>query len=319
MDMSLRAAISTEQIYAYKQSKHINEQCGNLGRMWGELDDTGEIVFYHWESSFSEYNTPKFNVEFKTVLEMLCSREQYGYALKSRDAMVAYCLDHSEGRFKDSQEYVFRADTKGYSYLIRCIPNGQDHAVCVSPYRRDRLDRHIKQAEKGIRFVTPKGKTKFIVPDGEKIQVTTSGAGTRNNTARYVDSSHFEVVTDYGSYLYHIFEFAAWLERHDGNVIPLRSTLPDKCYNVLPDGDEIITIKKGEDGYYHTGKYGHDRAAAQSIVDEYNERLGVTKAQAAAMLAGATLGWDAPAADPKNYDEQGQPIKPRHHDRGNAR
>ncbi len=31
-------------------------------------------------------------------------------------------------------------------------------------------------------------------------------------------------------------------------------------------------------------------------------------------MAGAT-----PAADPKNYDEQGHFIKPKHHDRGDAR
>ena len=50
-----------------------------------------------------------------------------------------------------------------------------------------------------------------------------------------------------------------------------------------------------------------------------NGELGVTKAQVAAMLAGATQGWATPAADPKNYDEQGQPIKLRHRDRGDAR
>ena len=71
---------------------------------------------------------------------------------------------------------------------------------------------------------------------------------------------------------------------------PLRSTLPDKCYNVLPSGDEIIIVKKGESGYYHTDKYGHDRAEAQAIVNECNESGGVTKAQAAAMLAGSMFG-----------------------------
>ena len=58
---------------------------------------------------------------------------------------------------------------------------------------------------------------------------------------------------------------------------------------------------------------------SQKLVDELNSEMGVSKAQAAAMLAGATQGWATPAADPKNYDEQGQPIKTRRHDRGDAR
>lgn len=39
--------------------------------------------------------------------------------------------------------------------------------------------------------------------------------------------------------------------------------------------------------------------------------MGVTKAQSAAMMAGSMFSWDAPAADPKNYDENGQPIPPK--------
>jgi hypothetical protein len=31
------------------------------------------------------------------------------------------------------------------------------------------------------------------------------------------------------------------------------------------------------------------------------------------------FGFDVPAADPANYDEKGQPIKPKHRDRGDAR
>ena len=122
-----------------------------------------------------------------------------------------------------------------------------------------------------------------------------------------------------GGSFYHIREFAEWLKECSGKVIPLRPGLPEKCYAVLPGGDEIITIKHSEDDYFHTYRYGHDRAHAQAIVDEYNGQLNVTKAQAAAMLAGAMRGWADPAADPKNYDEQGQPIKPRHRDRGDAR
>lgn len=61
------------------------------------------------------------------------------------------------------------------------------------------------------------------------------------------------------------------------------------------------------------------QAEALTIVGECNERGGVTKAQTAAMLAGSLFGWEVAASDPKNYDEQGQPIKPKRHDRGDAR
>ena len=133
--------------------------------------------------------------------------------------------------------------------------------------------------------------------------------------ARYIDDCHSAI----GGSVYHIREYASYLEQIGGKAIPIRPGLPEKCYAVLPSGDEIITVRHGEAGYYHTDKYGHDRAHVQAIVDEYNAQINVTKAQAAAMLAGSLFGWETPAADPKNYDGQGQPIKPKHHDRGDAR
>lgn len=318
IDLSLRAATQTERLYAFDQNVRIAGQCGSPGYLFGELDKTLSVFFHNWMQNDANENTPEFKAEFKAVLDMLRFDEQYGGILENRTAMTVYCHDHPEGRFHDGRDYAFRADTKDYAYLIRCIPDGDDdNHVYIHPYRRECLEHHMKQAEKGIRFITPQRKEKFRVPDGERIQITTSGAGTRVNTVRYVDDYYFELVTDRGSYLYHIHEFAKWLERHDGKVIPLRSTLPDKCYSVLPNGDEIITIKKGEDGYYHTDKYGHDRQAAQAIVDEYNGQLGVSKAQEAAMLAGSVFGWHVPGADPKNYDEQGHLIK--HRDRRDAR
>ena len=319
MDLTIRAATPGERLYAYEQSAQIAEKCGSPGYLHGGLDNIGTMFLSRWERNAVPENTPEFEAEFDTVLDMLRFDGRYDHALKNRAAMIAFCLAHPEARLETDQEYVFRADTDSYAYLIRCVPNGEDQHLYVHPYRRSQLDRHMKQAEKGIRFVTPEHKEKFRVPDGERVQLTTSGAGTRVNTARYVDDCHFEVVTDYDSYLYHIHEFAEWLERHEGTVIPMRSTLPDQCYCVLPSSDEIIIVKKGENGYYRTDKYGHDRAEAQAIVDECNKIGGVTKAQAAAMLAGSMFGWEVPGADPKNYDEQGHLIKRSHPDRGDAR
>ena len=315
MDMTLRPATSTERLYAYEQSMRIAERCGNPGHLWGELDNSGSIFLKSWQTFVRSQNTPEFKAEFNTVLDMLRFDERYGHVLKNRATMTVYCLDHAEGSFRNGFEYAFRADTQGYSYLIRCIPTGDDNHVYIYPYRRDLLDRHMKQAEKGIRFITPDGKEKFRVADGDMVRIITSEGASLDCMTRYIDDCHVEID---GSF-YHVREFAEWMKERSSKVIPLRPGLPERCYAVLPSGDEIITIKHGEDSYFHTGKYGHDRAHAQAIVDEYNEQINVTKAQAAAMLAGSMFGWEVPAADPKNYDEQGQPIKPKHHDRGDAR
>ena len=315
MELTMRPATPTERLYAYEQSGRIGKRCGNPGCLWGELDSSGSIFLKNWQTFDRSQNTPEFKAEFNTVLDMLRFDERYGHVLKNRAAMIVYCLDHSEGGFRSGFEYAFRADTRDYSYLIRCIPSGEDNHVYIYPYRRECLDRHMKQAEKGIRFITPDGKEKFRVADGDMVRITTSEGASLDRMTRYIDDCHAEI----GGSFYHIQEFAEWMKESNSKVIPLRPGLPERCYAVLPSGDEIIIVKKGESGYYHTDKYGHDRAEALAIVDECNESGGVSKAQAAAMLAGSMFGWEVPAADPKNYDKEGQPIKPKHHDRGDAR
>ena len=62
-----------------------------------------------------------------------------------------------------------------------------------------------------------------------------------------------------------------------------------------------------------------DGKSNREVADIANAAVGITRAQEAAMLAGSMFGWQTPAADPKNYDEQGQPIRPKQKDRGDAR
>ena len=144
MDMAIRAATPAERLYAYEQSMRIAQRCGNPGYLWGELDNSGSIFLNSWETIVRSEKTPDFKAEFDTVLDMLRFDERYGCVLKNRATMTAYCRDHSQGNFRNGYEFAFRADTRDYSYLIRCIPAGEDNHVYMYPYRRDCLDRHMK-------------------------------------------------------------------------------------------------------------------------------------------------------------------------------
>ena len=80
----------------------------------------------------------------------------------------------------------------------------------------------------------------------------------------------------------------------------------------------MIVITKGEKGYTPTGIYPQDSSPKEGVAAA-NEANGVTKAQEAAMVAGSMFGWHVPGADPKNYDDQGQPIRPKAKDREHER
>lgn len=77
-------------------------------------------------------------------------------------------------------------------------------------------------------------------------------------------------------------------------------TLPNVAYANGPSG-EVVAIVKGEMGCRPV-------LGASLTAADHNAQLGVTAAQAAAMLAGSMFGWDTPAADPASYDQNGHPL-----------
>lgn len=93
-------------------------------------------------------------------------------------------------------------------------------------------------------------------------------------------------------------------------TVEKESALPEQCYIFIESENVIGMVRKGERGYFPSGWEGSPESN-RSTVDMMNEKLGVTKAQAAAMKAGSMLGWDVPAANPKNYNQAGEPIRPK--------
>lgn len=80
--------------------------------------------------------------------------------------------------------------------------------------------------------------------------------------------------------------------------------LPEHTYShLLSDPKQIILIKRGVIGYWPC------EGMTQEQADERNSILGVTADQKAAMEAGSIFGWDIPAADPLNYDSDGNPLR----------
>ena len=88
----------------------------------------------------------------------------------------------------------------------------------------------------------------------------------------------------------------------------LSEGLPELCFSTLPGTGELICIKRGEIGYYHSDWNTDDPAHNREIADYSNERLGVTPAQEKAMKTGSMFGWGVPGANPKVYEQSGMKM-----------
>lgn len=312
MDLDMRALTEKEDKYTFSNSMQISMQCGLIGHLRADMDSDGNGFFSSWEDYRKELKIDEFKDELDKVINSL--REE-GDILYNRKALAKYCYSSPQAKMNNEQDYYgVRVDTEKYAYLCRLNPNKGEYNLYCYCYIKDWLDKHIRSAKKGIRFITPEYKEKFRISDGEKIRITFSDGKVKDRVCRYIDDSHVEVGDD----LYHICEFAERMEQCGATFIPLRSDLPEVCYSILPSTGDVIIIKHGESGYYRCEYSTEDKAFNREFANDRNAKLGVSKAQVEAMLAGSMYGWDVPAADPKSYNENGVLLRnPK--DRGDAR
>ena len=307
MSLTIRPLTPAERKYTYAQSRQLIGQTGSIGHLRADFGD-GEQFYSSWWPALEEQNTPEFKAELNQVINALRSDPDCYGILASRSRMAAYCRKHPESRYgPDSSDYGVRADTEQYAYLLRLNPNRGEYNLYAYCYIRAHLDSHLKDAEQGIRFITPNYKERFRIPDGDKIRITTSDGKILDRTCRYIDETHMEVEYATTSELFHICQFAELTQRAGSTVIPLRSSLPEKCFAVAPGTDEIVIIAKGADNWEPAGQRP-EGCSPQEGADLLNEQMGVTPAQSAAMLAGISQGWASTAADPTAYDAQGNPL-----------
>lgn len=312
--MELRPMSKEEMLYCYAQSQQISMQTGLIGHLRGDMDSTGQGFFTTFFDFRSSLKTDEFKAEFDTVINSLRNDPEYRQCLGNRSKLSSFCYAHPESRIQsDRDDYGFRVNTDAYSYLVRLNPNRGEYNFYVYCYKRENLDRHMKQAERGVRFIDSHYREKFRVPDGDAVRIITAGDSIRDMQVRYIDEYHMEI----GSRLYHICEFAERFEaRGCKDIFPLRSSLPEHCYSMLSAENKLIKIVKGESGYHELAQLHED---GRATVDAKNQAIGVSKAQEAAMVIGSMFGWDKPGADPRNYDEQGVPVAAHNRSRGEVR
>lgn len=284
------------------------------------MDRSGNGFFTSWWDHCPELKTQAFKDEFDNLINALRFDERYDGIFKNRSSLSRYCYEHKESVFAEDfiPQYGFRVDTPEYAYLLRLNPMQGDYNLYIYCYRREMLEQHMEKTARGICFLDASGKERFRIPDGDSIRVTRPDGSHSDHTCRYIDENRAEI--GYGvDNLYHMAQFAEWMARNGNTYVPLRSSLPKQCYSLLLDTGNVVILKRGETGYYKADIPHTSKEEARALVEEYNRKLGVTRAQEEAMKGGSMFGFDKPIADPANYDAQGQPLKRREKDRGDAR
>ena len=310
MELRIRPMRYEERKYTYAQSSQLEGQTACIGHLRGDFGSGGMEFWTTWEDHRQQWKTDEFKAELDDVINALRS-EEYGL-LKDRRSMVSFARAEPDSAFKGNYttEYGFRVDTENHAFLIRCNPQQGDYNFYCYCYVSKWLDQHIKEAAQDIRFIDSGYKELFRLPDGEKITITLSSGEKLEQACRYIDETHLEV----GRSLYHICEFAERLERNGNTYAPTEPPLPKRCFSILPSGTEAVILTRYERGYKPANVRPKDVSLREGV-DAVNEAMGVTKAQEAAMLAGSMFGWDTPASKPRNYDENGKPIKPKDKER----
>ena len=302
--------------YTFRQSQQLIQQTGCIGYLRADLGSNGKEFYSTWNETCSFYKTEEFSREFDDVINALRLDEKYGKMLGNRTRLSQYCHKIAKQYSgANNQYYGVRVDTDNHTYLLRLNPNKGEYNLYCYCYVKAYLEKHLVQASKGIRFITPHYREIFRIPDGDKIRILRADGEKVDKTCRYIDDYHTEI----GDRLYHICEFAEIMERNGSKIIPLRSLLPERCYSVAESTGNLIIITKGEMGYTDVNDSKNTPKENRKLADGHNAEMGVTKAQEKAMIAGSMFGWDVAAANPQNYDEKGE-IKTTHtRQRGEAR
>lgn len=244
MQLTIKPMQPEERLYSYQQSSQIRAQTGSIGYLRGDFGKTGTEFYTSWQDHIKSFRSDDFGDEFDKVVNALRFEDVGGGLFGSRNAMRLFCKENPDSAFQGNycEEFGFRIDKGRHSFLIRCNPMVDDYNFYVFCYVKEHLDAHMEKAKNGIRFITPEYRELFRIADGEQIQITRPNGEKTLRTCRYIDETHAEIGSNN---LYHICQFAEMMEETGSKVIPMRSSLPEKCFSTLPSADKLDYHSKG--------------------------------------------------------------------------
>ena len=191
MNLTTRPMTPAERKYAYNQSQQLTCQTSCIDHLRADFGSSGNKFYSSWHDHLPSLNDAGFKAEIDQVINALRENSAYGGILASRGKLESYCRKHPESSYgPDSREYGFRADTEQYAYLLRLNPNPGEYNLYAYCYVKVHLDRHLKNAEAGIRFITPGYRELFRIPDGDQIRITTVEGRQLDHACRFIDATH---------------------------------------------------------------------------------------------------------------------------------
>lgn len=226
MEFTIRATTDQEKLYLYSQSSQIDGQTGCIGHLRAYFDGDGAGFGTSWFDHVSRLNTDVFRADLDALMAKLRKMPRYGGFLRTRRDMSAWCYKNAlafEGVC--STEFGARVDTEQYAYLMRMNPSRGEYSLYCYCFEKQRLDNHLQRSQQGIRFIDPDYQELFRIQDGDKIRLLHPDGERRDQVCRYIDDYHLEV----GNNIFHICQFAEWVQKNNIQVIPLRSSDPRGC------------------------------------------------------------------------------------------
>lgn len=214
-----QAMTQAEDKYTFRQSSQLCQQTGLIGYLRADMDTDGSGFFSSWNDWRSDLKTDEFKQEFDEIINSL--REE-GDILHDRRTLARYCRSTPQSKMNAEWEYYgVRVDTERYAYLLRLNPNKGEYNVYCYCYVKEWLDKHMKNAAKGIRFIDSSYRELFRIPDGGRIKIRFAWGEDLEYPCRYIDDHHVEV----GDNIYHICEFAERMEQNGHTVEPVLDTV----------------------------------------------------------------------------------------------